>query len=185
MTIAAKSFVRRLTGLVAAGSIAIGAMLATSAPAAALGKNERDILRALAAAAAIGFVVKELNDNKKKKARANEYNYPFDDRRDRDLNGNWYDNNYKHDKKHDKKHNERDRWNRKDDARRTIPAQCVQQVRTRNDWRDVVYARCLEREGNARNLPESCAFNIRTERGQRQVYGLNCLRERGFRVARR
>lgn len=180
MTIAPKSFVRRLTGLVAAGSIAVGAMLATSSPAAALGDNERDIPRALAAAAAIGFVVKELNDNKKKKAQANEYNYPFD-RRDHDLNRNWYEDN----NTYNKKQNEHDRWNRKENARRIIPAQCVQQVRTRNNWRDVVYARCLEREGNARNLPANCAFNIRTERGSRQVYGLNCLRQSGFRVSQR
>lgn len=175
MTIAPRAILRRLSGYAVAGSIVLGSVLATATPAAALGDTERDVLRALAATAAIGLVVKEVNDNKKKKAareaeEARRY-YGRDD--------DWDHRNQYRNK------DQRRTWDHKRDARRVIPAECVERLRLGNRMSEVVPARCAERSVDARYLPAHCAFDLRGDRGARRAYGLNCLRENGIRVSRR
>lgn len=150
----------RLTALVAATAIALSGLSVTATPAAALGDNEREVLRALAGAASLALIIDGVSRNNR--ARDNDR---WDDRRDQRWD-----------------YNDRDRRYSRD--RRLIPAQCVTQIRVDRRVRDVVAERCLRREGYDRRLPDSCAFDIRTDRGRRTVYGLNCLRERGYRVAR-
>lgn len=175
MTIAPRAILRRLSGYAVAGSIVLGSVLATATPAAALGDTERDVLRALAATAAIGLVVKEVNDNKKKKAA-----------REAEEARRYYGRNYDWDDKNQYRNKDQRRnWDHKRDARRVIPAECVQQLRLGNRMREVVPARCAERSVDARYLPAHCAFDLRGDRGARRAYGLNCLRENGIRVSRR
>lgn len=65
---------------------------------------------------------------------------------------------------------------------RTIPSECVFEVRTRRGWRDVVGKRCVERSSFRGQLPAACAFEVRGERRDRTVYSVNCLRDRGLKV---
>ena len=156
--IAMKDLKSRLTALVAAVAIAIGGVGVTATPAAALGKNEREVLGALAGVAALALIIDGVSRN----------------------------SNASRSRGHDQWDNRRDgRWNSKNNRdNRLVPAECVTQIRVDRRSRDVVAERCLRREGFDRRLPEACAFDIRTDSGRRTVYGLNCLRDKGYRLAR-
>lgn len=167
---ATKGFRTRLTAMIVAASVALGAV-----PAAAQqvypGNDSRSILPAIAGVVALGLIVdgidkkKERERERERERQAQEQRY-YGDYRDRDR---WADQG--------------DRWQRRD--QRLIPAHCVTDIRVDRKKRDVVAERCLRREGIDRRLPQACAFDVRTERGRGTVYGLNCLRERGFKIARR
>ncbi|MFP1643601.1 hypothetical protein [Pontitalea aquivivens] len=171
---ATKGFRARLTALMIAASVVLGAV-----PAAAQqvypGNDTRSILPAIAGVVALGLIVDGI-DKKKEREREQERQAQeqrhYGDYRDRDR---WAEQG---DRRQD-----RNQWQRRD--QRLIPAHCVTDIRVDRKKRDVVAERCLRREGLDRRMPQACAFDIRTERGRGTVYGLNCLRERGFRVARR
>lgn len=72
---------------------------------------------------------------------------------------------------------------RKKPLRKTLPAECRFNVRTKNGTRAVFGERCLEnRLHNVHRLPDRCEFTIQTRRGKRDVYGARCLRRAGYRV---
>ncbi|WP_132541303.1 hypothetical protein [Rhodovulum euryhalinum] len=80
----------------------------------------------------------------------------------------------------EQRHDDRRGWQ---DAHRgrTIPAQCIRTVQSRNGTRQFVPEACLRREG-VRRLPDHCAVSISGPRRERDVYGLRCLQQSGFRV---
>jgi len=61
----------RIVAAVAVAALALGSITAT--PAAALGKNERDALKFALGAVALGLIIKEIDDNKKKKKGKHRY----------------------------------------------------------------------------------------------------------------
>ena len=71
-------------------------------------------------------------------------------------------------------------------ARKTLPAQCLRDVRGPNgNTRRVLAARCLERNYRFSNeLPRGCARQVETQRGWRWAYGARCLRRNGYQIAR-
>jgi hypothetical protein len=71
-------------------------------------------------------------------------------------------------------------------SRKTLPAQCVREVKARHgNTRRVLGSRCLERNYRfANQLPRNCARQIETYRGWRWVYGARCLRQNGYEIAR-
>ena len=162
---------RKLIATIAAAAIALSGLTAT--PAAAL--DDREVVKLLLGAAAVGVLVNELNKkNKKEIAAENAYrnntSYRYDDNRydDNRYDNNRYDNNSRS-----------SRANRN----RVIPQACVFDIRTRNGYRDVVSGHCVERSNFRGNLPKDCKFQVRRNGRSQTVYGANCLRDRGIRIA--
>ncbi|GAA3857357.1 hypothetical protein [Celeribacter arenosi] len=70
--------------------------------------------------------------------------------------------------------------------RRTIPEECVIDVRGYGSANDVAVKRCLTRSGvNTDRLPRQCAATLNTRRGPMSVYRTRCLADFGYRVADR
>lgn len=144
----------RLTLLAAAAAVALTPALA--APAAAKPKND-DVWKFVLGAAALGLIINEVNkDNRDRKPRVERHHdpEPFPGfRRDDRRDGRWL-----------------------------IPPQCVETVRTREGWREVVSGGCMADFGLARGLPRACAFEVRSPWGPRTVYGETCLQRQGYRI---
>lgn len=147
-------FKTRLIALVSAAAIALGA----AAPASAL--DDRDALRLILGAAALGLIINEASKDKRRPApnATRYYN-----------NGWWYDDDYR----------------RPSRRPALIPAECTFPIRTNNGPRNVVSARCLNEFGIARKLPRECAFDVRVRGEMRRVFGARCLEQNGFRIAYR
>ena len=152
---------RKLIATIAAAAIALSGFTAT--PAAAM--DDREVIKLLLGAAAVGVLVNELNKKNKKEIAAesayrNNNVYRYDDNR--------YDNNTR---------------NARVNRNRVIPSSCVFDIRTRNGNRDVVSGNCVERSDFRGNLPKDCKFEIRRDGRKQTVYGASCLRDRGIRIA--
>ena len=70
--------------------------------------------------------------------------------------------------------------------RRTLPAECLFNVRTRNEERAVFGKICLnEVMRYANRLPSACEDTVRVRYGRKaKVFDAKCLRNRGYQVAR-
>ncbi|PCD76426.1 hypothetical protein [Pseudothioclava arenosa] len=157
---------KAFTSMLAAAAIALGALAATTSPAAAMGKQDKQVLGALIGLGVLAAIVDSANDNRRDPPPATRY----DDRR--------WDRDYDRD----------DRWRKPAhvDRRYMIPAQCVENVRIRGKLREVVSGRCIARNRVELRLPRECRFDIRDRHGDRTtVYGRNCLEQEGYRVTRR
>ncbi|WP_284165130.1 hypothetical protein [Frigidibacter sp. SD6-1] len=141
---------RQMISLAAAAAVALSGM---AAPARA---EDKDVLKLLLGAAAVGLLINEINKNKKTAPVARSP-YP-----------------------------EGDPWQKPDSWKRKkahyIPSECVMDVTIGGRLREVVSARCLKEFGLARKVPAECSFDIRTSVGTRTVYGPQCLRENGYRI---
>jgi len=124
-------------------------------PASAKGKN--DVLKLLLGAAAVGLLLNQMNGNQ---ADANPL-YGQIPRPDPGL----------------------DDWDRGDGVSqgRIVPAECLMDVQTNGQLRQVVSGRCMTAFGISGRMPEACGFEIRTNAGRRMVYGRQCLRDYGYR----
>lgn len=152
---------RRLTAMLAAAAIALGSLVATTAPAAA---SDRDLLRFLAGAATIAIIAKGVRDhNRRGQAQAAPLPQPVHP--DRGRPGG-----------HRPPHVGPVR----------LPQECASRYRVRGHGVMTYYsARCLERSGiSARALPNSCLQHVQTNRGPRPAYQGACLQQAGFRTAR-
>lgn len=152
------------TALLAA-TIALGALGASASPAAALGKQDKQVLGALIGLGVLAAIVDSAND----KRQAAPVTRHDDDR--------WRPAPPR-----------RDDWRKpaRVDRRYMIPAQCVEQLRLRGKRHEVVSETCLTRHRVEARLPRACRFDIRQSHGARKtVYGRNCLEQEGFRVTRR
>ncbi|MCR8724324.1 hypothetical protein [Frigidibacter sp. ROC022] len=155
-----------LIATVLAASLALSSI---STPAMA---DRAETQRAIVGIAALAIIAGALaNSSSKKKGNVVVTRNPppaYDSGRDR--------NKGHHDKWDDRKHNDR----------RSLPAACAFDIRTR-DGRSVVLGKaCLQkRYDNARKLPRSCEFPVRTRNGVRDVYGSQCLEMNGYRIEAR
>jgi hypothetical protein len=152
---------KRMITLVAAAAVALTSITAT--PAAALGKNEREVLGILLGLAVLGAIVNESQSNNRARSQPQTY-YP-------------QPKPHRHDPPP-----RRDRW---EDRITWLPASCERTVRINRENREVVSAQCLREYGFTARLPNGCAFDIRTDWGTQRVYGKQCLADNGYRVARR
>lgn len=147
---------RQLTAIVAATAIALSGM---AAPVEA--KNNKDALKLILGAAAIGLLLNQMNKgagaqplfNPNPNPNSNPYPQP-----------DWEDDY------------------QPTSARGTIPGECLMDVTVNNRLREVVSKRCLSEFGVSSRLPADCAFDIRTSVGNRTVYGPQCLRDYGYRI---
>lgn len=139
---------RQLIAATAALSLALPGM---SSPALA---KDKDLLKLLLGAAAVGLVLNELNGGQLfRSGRApatydHETDVPF---------------------------------RRKADN--LIPGECAMALTVNGRVREVVSDRCVREFGLDRKLPAECAFDIRTSAGTRRVYGPQCLSDYGYKVA--
>lgn len=143
---------RPLIAAATAVSLALSPLAASDA--AAFDRSDRDAMRLLLGAVALGLIFNEAV-------------------KDDDRSGRVYRHSpaplYRHD-------------NRRTD--RVIPRSCIDRVHTHEGRRDVVSGQCMADHGLARTLPRSCAFEIRGHGGRHLVYGESCLLRKGFRIAR-
>ena len=157
---------RKLIATIAAAAIALSGLTAT--PAAAL--DDREVIKLLLGAAAVGVLVNELNKkNKKEIAAENAY---------RNNNVYRYD-----DDRYDRYRNDDNHRSSRANHNRVIPSNCLFDIRTRNGNRAVVGERCVENSNFRGNLPKACKFEMRRDGRKQTVYGANCLRDRGIRIA--
>lgn len=138
-------------------SLAAAAALALSGMAAPVEAKDKDVLKLLLGAAAVGLLINQLNKAQAAPVARNPYPYPD------------YDWTYRgDDRKYKRSH--------------FIPSECVMDVTVGGRLREVVSARCLKEFGLAHKIPARCGFDIRTSVGTRMVYGPQCLRESGYRI---
>jgi len=153
---------RRLTATLAAAAVALGSLVATTAPASA---NDRDLLRFLAGAATIAIIAKGVSDNKRRnQAQAAPLPQPV--------------------------HPDRGRPGHHRPPQVTpirLPQNCAQNYRIRGHGVMAYYSEvCLRQAGiNTNALPQSCRQQVQTNRGPRPAYQGACLQQAGFRTARR
>ncbi|MCY1126529.1 hypothetical protein OU426_06660 [Frigidibacter sp. RF13] len=140
-------------------SLAAAAALALSGMAAPARAEDKDVLKLLLGAAAVGLLINQVNKNKNKTDRVTRNPYPY-------VGDDW---TYQGDDRNHKK-------------ARYIPSECVMDVTVGGRLREVVSARCLKEFGLARKVPAECGFDIRTSVGTRTVYGPQCLRDYGYRI---
>lgn len=153
---------RRITASLAAAAVALGAMAASTAPAAA---SDRDLLRFLAGAATIAIIAKGVRDhNRSGQAHADPLPQPVHP--DRGRPGG-----------HRPPHV----------APVRLPQQCASRYRVQGQGVLTYYgARCLERAGiSSRALPNACLQRVQTSRGPQPAYKGACLQQAGFRTAQR
>ncbi|MBC7147660.1 MAG: hypothetical protein H5U24_20050 [Thioclava marina] len=181
------SFKTKATALFTATTVALGTMAASTTPAAALGDKDRDTLAVLLGIGAAALIIDSMNDDKKKrktvppsvylpretwKQRESRLERERIERERREAEA----------RRERERERERDRYGR---DRIHLPSSCVQKVKTRNGWGEVVSADCLDRYTRTR-LPRNCAFTIKTGRHDSEtVYGRNCLEDQGIRLSRR
>ena len=139
---------RQLIAFAAAAALALSGMVAPTTARA----DDKDALKLILGAAAIGLLLNQMNKNKHKTGV------------NRNPQPDW-DNDYE-----------------PTDYRGSIPGECVMDVTVNNRLREVVSQRCLREFGLAGRLPAECAFDIRTSVGNRTVYGPQCLRDSGYRI---
>lgn len=149
----------RLIAAVTALAVALSGLAVT--PAVALNQKEQRALALILGAVALGVII---NNEDKKRSQPK----PVPVRR-------WQPQPGQQPPYHRGRGD--DRW-----RNRTIPAECVYDVRTGSGRRQVVSKTCLSEFDFDRGLPAECAFEIRTERGRREVYGPRCLQEFGYRI---
>lgn len=149
----------RLIAAVTALAVTLSGIGAT--PAVAWDQKEQRALALILGAVALGAII---NNEDKKRSRPSPVPAPK------------YQPQPAHQKPYHRGHGN-DRW-----RNRTIPAECVYDVRTGEGRREVVSKACLSDFDFGRRLPAECAFEIRTERGRREVYGPRCLEEFGYRI---
>ncbi|KFE35095.1 hypothetical protein [Thioclava atlantica] len=172
------TFKTKATALITATTIALGAVAATATPAAALGKKDRDALKVLLGIGAAALILDSVNNSNRQRAQPAPRHY---------TNETWQQRQTRleRERRERERREARDRRERHDRDRISLPQQCVQQVRTRTGWSEVVSADCLDRHTRAR-LPDRCSFDMKTGRNRyEEVYGRNCLEDRGVRFSRR
>ncbi|MEZ5686902.1 MAG: hypothetical protein R3D78_13945 [Paracoccaceae bacterium] len=162
---------KTVTTALMAATIALGALGASATPAAALSKQDRQILGALIGLGVLAAVADSAENNRRAPPPVSRYD---DNRWDGDRHGDY------------RRPAPEPHRPARVDRRYMIPAQCVEEVRLRGKWREVVSERCMARNRVETRLPRACRFDIRDPRGDREaVYGRNCLEQEGFRVTRR
>ena len=66
---------------------------------------------------------------------------------------------------------------------RVLPAQCLRTLETDRGLRNVLRARCLERNGvRTARLPDRCERTIQTRRGFGTGFAARCLQRQGFAI---
>ena len=66
---------------------------------------------------------------------------------------------------------------------RVLPAQCVRRFDTNQGPRNILRARCLERNGiRTARLPDRCERTIQTRRGFGTGFAARCLQRQGFAI---
>jgi len=156
----------RLTAAATALALGLGAITASATPALAR-SNDDDVLKWILGLGAAAVILHEIDKNKP--------NTP--------VTRQQYPNNYRYYDYDTRRYQEQER-NRY--QTRTLPQNCLIQVRSQNGRRDVVSGNCLKREMSRVDLPRACAFDLITDNKRREtVYGRNCLEDRGYRISRR
>lgn len=176
----------KATAAITALALALGSVAISATPAAALGKKDRQALTILLGVGAAALLLDGMNKNDRKAKKAQPRYESWQDRQRR-LERERRERERRAAEARRKRAQERydhDRY-RHDRDRIYLPAECVQRVKTRRGWGEVVSASCLDRR-TERTLPANCAFTMRTGRhGVEKVYGSNCLEDRGIRLRRR
>ncbi|MGB3148114.1 MAG: hypothetical protein WBA91_10215 [Paracoccaceae bacterium] len=126
----------------------------TAQPVLAKDQTAQDISKVLLGAAIIGLILNESKKNNRSTTTSRARAVDWDDG-----------------------------YSKKRIRARTVPAECLMDVRINNRLREVVSSRCMREFGLSRGLPSVCAFDIRTSVGPRTVYGPKCLRDKGYRIA--
>lgn len=178
----------KATALATAAALALGTIAASATPAAALGKKDRQALSIILGIGAAALILDGMNKDNNRRVQAAPGYYPREtwQERQRRLERE------RRDRERREAELRRERERRAAEARRErerdrifLPAQCVQKVKTRRGWGEVVSASCLDRR-TERRLPANCAFTMKTGRhGVEKVYGSNCLEDQGIRLSRR
>jgi hypothetical protein len=140
---------RQLTAFVAATAIALSGMGA----AAPVQADDKDVLKLILGAAAVGLLLNQMNKNRQRTPVVTSG--PRTD---------WTPDT------------------RPTTYRGSVPGECVMDVTVNNRLREVVSQRCLREFGMDSRVPAECAFDIRTSVGTRTVYGPECLRDYGYRI---
>ena len=163
--------IKTLTATVLATSIALTGLTAPPAQAA----ND-DFGKLLAGVATLFIIGKAIESNSKPRASVTTNRSTGSRPQTRTRTNDWgYDDR---------------RWQKpgrhKRQVRRSLPAECLFRVRTRDGRRAVFGERCLDNRYRAAfRLPEACKDTVRTRNGRRSVYGASCLRSHGYRVEAR
>lgn len=155
---------RPLTSLLAAGAVALAGAFAPATPAHA----DDDLIKFLAGAAAVGLIVKSLDDSSKRRAKPGRQHYS--DRHHFDDRHHYRDRN-----------RDRSRYHRHHGVR--VPIHCALPTRGHRASDTYYSRRCLLRAGMARHLPASCTQNVRSNHGYITVYSGRCMARSGLTVA--
>ena len=149
----------RINKCLAIGLLVSGTVMA--APAKALDGEE--VVGVIIGLAALAALSNELNDDKDKAVHQHRYK-PHGQYRDRQFHG-------------------QRTFHRR---ARVLPDACVRRVETPRGYRNILAARCLERNGiRTARLPDRCERQFYGNRGARYGYGVRCLRNAGFDIGRR
>lgn len=152
------------------------------------GQNQTaQILGGLAALGALGYVVKELNeDDDDDRRRVHDRRRDRDEWRHHDRRSDrhdWHgrDRRYDRDGWRDRRWHDRDRrWRRA----AVLPGDCLHRVHDRRGPDRVFGARCLDRSGvELRHLPRDCRSDVLVRGRYHAAYSARCLQHRGWRVA--
>ncbi|MEM9343339.1 MAG: hypothetical protein AAGA87_09850 [Pseudomonadota bacterium] len=66
---------------------------------------------------------------------------------------------------------------------RVLPSQCLRTLETDRGFRNVLRARCLERNGvRTARLPDRCERTVQTRRGFGTAFAARCLQRQGFAI---
>lgn len=159
-----------------AGLTALSLTLATATPISAQGLDREDVgklLIGLAAVAVIGAAIEGNRDRRSGNEAADTGIQAHDNVHRNGINrsNNWADLN---------------RQSQSNNARRTVPFECLQTVETRFGAQRLFGRRCLERNyRHVNQLPDRCAVRLYTTNGPVRGYDPLCLREQGFQSDRR
>ena len=151
-----------------AGITALSLTLATATPSHADGMDRDEVGKLLFGLAAVAIIGSALDNRDRRRDREAEVETV---QRGIDPNRTWSDLNREH---------------RRNDARRTLPHDCLRTVQTRYGHQRMFGQRCLERNfRHVNRLPDLCQVRVYTDNGPRRGYDPLCLREQGFRSDRR
>lgn len=157
---------RKFIAAIAATSIALTTLFATSAPARA---DSEDIGRALAAIAGIailGAIIKEARDDKRERVYGKTHKPVAPATKPRG--------------------HIKPRPLPKAVSRNLLPQRCLRSFRSKGTTLPGFGAVCLNQHySHVRSLPQNCTRRVWSERGWTTIYGARCLRHNGYKLAGR
>jgi hypothetical protein len=173
---------RKFIATIAAASIAITAISATSAAA---GDRERDLAKIAAGVLGVAIIGKIISDNNKRNDNRGQvvtrhrvdpvpvYRAPQVQHRQHKLQPRPLPRGYGHQRGHVRGND------------KLLPKQCFQSFDTRRGSVLMFGSRCLQHNyRHANRLPQHCAQQIRTRQGTQFGYDARCLRGAGYSLAR-